>query len=158
MVPKMLTASGILFGCVAGRLVGNLAESFVDNVIRDKVSPVIGSIIYCELALGTAEHSGIYIGDDKIVHLDGDSEMIEIATPKVFINRLDGYNTAMSIYVSCNGTCAVGNDEIAQKAKDKVGSRRDYNLILDNCHKFTSGCITGNFENADSFLWCSSQK
>ena len=39
-----------------------LARSFIDNVIRDRVEPVIGSILYCDLALGYIEHSGIYVG------------------------------------------------------------------------------------------------
>ena len=34
-----------------------------------------------------------------------------------------------------------------------VGKSRDYNFIMDNCHQFTSGCLTGDFENADNFLW-----
>lgn len=134
------------------KLIGNLCESFVDNVFRDKVSPIKGSVVYCELVFGYAEHSGIYIGDGEIVHLDGDGR-IEIVTPEYFKGRLNGYNTAMNIYVSCNGTCAVGSDEIAQRAKEKVGSYRNYNLIFDNCHQFTSGCITGRFENTDNFLF-----
>jgi hypothetical protein len=34
-----------------------------------------------------------------------------------------------------------------------VNDYRDYNLILDNCHQFTSGCLSGNFENAHNFFW-----
>ena len=52
---------------LAGKSVlGNLAESFIDNVIRDKVTPVPGSVVYCELAYAV-EHSGIYIGDPVIL-------------------------------------------------------------------------------------------
>ena len=131
----------------------NLVESFVDNVIKDTVHPVKGSVVYCELVFGSAEHSGIYIGDNKIVHLDG-SGNIEIVTPMAFLGRLGGLNSAMSIYVSCNvDSLPVGGDAIARKAKSMVGKRREYNVILDNCHQFTSGCITGNFENPDNFLW-----
>ena len=24
---------------------------------------------------------------------------------------------------------------------------------MDNCHQFTAGCLTGNFEEAKNFLW-----
>lgn len=24
---------------------------------------------------------------------------------------------------------------------------------MDNCHQFSSGCITGNTENSDNFFW-----
>jgi len=133
-------------------ILGNLAKSFFDNVLRDCVYPVKGSVVYCDLAFGNAEHSGIYIGNNEIVHLDG-SGNVEIVDPKEFLNRLDGFNLAISIYVSCDGSSAVGGDTIAKRAKKMVGEKRDYNLIFDNCHQFTSGCITGNFENSDNFLW-----
>ena len=128
-----------------------LLKSFIDNVIRDTVVPVKGSVVYCSL-FEYAEHSGIYIGKNKIVHLDG-SGIIEVVSPKEFIERLGGFNTAISIYVSCNGLSATGTNTIARRAKKMVGKGRKYHVILDNCHQFTSGCITGNFENSDNFLW-----
>ncbi len=139
-------------GAVFGKVADNLAESFVDNIIRDKVAPAIGSILYCELVFGTAEHSGIYIGENKIVHLDGSGRVGKVS-PIKFMDRLGGLNSAISIYVSCDGCSAVGSNDIAMKAKSMIGHERDYNLILNNCHQFASGCITGNFENSDNFLW-----
>jgi hypothetical protein len=130
----------------------SLAESFVDNVIRDKVSePAIGSVLYCDLAGGLGEHSGIYIGNDQIVHLNGNGR-IEIANPYQFLNRLGGNNPAVTIYVSCTEETPVGCKIAAQRARSMVGESRNYNVILDNCHQFTSGCLTGNWENADNFV------
>jgi cell wall-associated NlpC family hydrolase len=60
------------------------------------VSPVVGSVVYCDLAL-TTEHSGIYVGENQIVHLDGDGD-IQIVSPDDFLARLDGFNLAMSSY------------------------------------------------------------
>lgn len=126
----------------------NFVESFVDNVIRDKVSsPTIGSVVYCDLAAGLAEHSGIYVGNNHIVHLNGDGS-IERVTPQQFMDRLDGWNTAISIYVSCNNGSPVGSRDAAKLAESKIGHQRDYNLIFDNCHQFSAGCLTGNFENS----------
>ena len=123
----------------------NFVESFVDNVIRDKVSsPAVGSMVYCDLL--TAEHSGIYVGKGKIVHLDGDG-YIEIISPEHFLERLDGLNTAISVYVSCCGTEAVGNMQAAQRARDRIGKKLEYNVIFNNCHQFTAGCMTGHFDN-----------
>lgn len=45
----------------------------------------------------------------------------------------------------------VGSKDAARRAKKMVGRYRDYSLVFDNCHQFTSGCITGNFENSDNF-------
>ena len=124
---------------------GSLAKSFVDNVFKDKVTPIKGSILHCSL-LG-AEHTGVYIGNNQIVELLGSGE-IRIASPSMFI---DGTN-AISIYVACNEKTPLGGDYIAERAKEMIGNRRQYNLILDNCHQFTAGCITGNFENSDNFF------
>ena len=57
------------------------------------------------------------------------------------------------VYVSCHNGRAVGSAQVAQRALDMVGSSRNYNFILDNCHQFSSGCLTGDFENSDNFLW-----
>lgn len=147
--PTILTVVGTIIG---GKVVSNLKDSFVDNVIRDKVIPKPGSIVYCELAFGNAEHSGVYIDSDNIVHLDG-SGAIEAVSPKTFLNRLGGFNSAVSIYVSCKDEFSVGNKSVADRALSMVGKSRKYNIIMDNCHQFTSGCISGNFENSDNFLW-----
>ncbi|QOH81206.1 lecithin retinol acyltransferase family protein [Plesiomonas shigelloides] len=129
----------------------NFTEAIIDNYLRDKVDePVLGSVVYCDLAFGYAEHSGIYIGNGKIAHLNKYG-CIEAVTPKEFI---DG-TTAISIYVSCSDffAFATGSDEVAERAKSMLGCSRDYNVILDNCHQFSAGCLTGNFENANIFLW-----
>ena len=132
---------------------GQFAQSFFDNVFRDLALPTRGSVVYCDLALSTAEHTGIYVGDNKIVHLDG-SGLIEVVTPEKFLQRLGGWNTAMSIYISCHGKHAVGSDRVAARALSMVNRRRRYNVIFDNCHQFTTGCLTGDFDtNGCNYLW-----
>lgn len=125
----------------------NTIESFVDSY-RDQVEPVIGSVLYCDLAFGYMEHSGVYIGNNKIVHLNGGGE-IEAVSPKGFIDC----GTAVSIYVSCRDTNPVGSKQAAKRAKSMIGHSQNYNFILDNCHQFSSGCLSGDFKNAHSFLW-----
>ncbi|MBA1245821.1 hypothetical protein [Pseudomonas japonica] len=124
----------------------NVIEGIVD-ACRDSVKPRIGSVVYCDLAFGYMEHSGIYVGDNRIVHLTGDG-IIEFTTPKGF---LDG-GTGVSIYVSALDEGAVGSQQVADRALAMVGKGRSYNFLLDNCHQFTSGCLTGNFENSRNFL------
>ncbi|MBL0711673.1 MAG: hypothetical protein JJV99_11775 [Colwellia sp.] len=129
----------------------NAFESVVDNYMRDTISePAIGSIVYCDLFLGYCEHSGIYIGNDEIIHLNKKG-IIEKVDLKNFIKS----TTALSIYASCIDSEAMGNQAIAQRALDFLlfSEQRNYHVILDNCHQFTSSCITGNSENSDSFLW-----
>ena len=81
------------------------------------------------------------------------SGAIESVSKKEFLARLGGMNPAISVYVSCSGKNPVGNREAAERAESMIGRSRDYNFILDNCHQFSSGCITGNFDNSDNFLW-----
>jgi hypothetical protein len=137
---------------ILGKPINNLVESVVDNVIREKVGiPAIGSVVYCDLAAGQAEHSGIYVGDNSIVHLNGDGN-IEKVSPTEFMQRLGGLNTAISIYMSCNDGIAVGSPEVATRAISMIGKSRGYQFIMDNCHQFTAGCLTGEFENPTNFF------
>lgn len=137
---------GIALRVIGVIVAANAAKSLVDGV-RDKVVPKKGSVLYCDLAFGTASHSGIYVGNNRIVQLSG-SGRIEKVSPKKFI---DG-GTAVSIYVSCREDEAVGSAQVAKRARSLVGSRRAYNVVMDNCHQFSAGCLTGDFEGAANFL------
>lgn len=122
----------------------------IDNVFRDSVLPTPGCVVWCDL-VWALEHSGIYIGDNEIAHLNGDGE-IEAVSPEEFINRRNGKNLAVSIYVSCFDKDPSGSKAIAKRAKSMIGKQRKYHLLADNCHQFTSGCITGDFETADNLF------
>lgn len=137
-----------LGGCA---VINNFSGSFIDNVIREKICYLPpGAVVYCDLLC--FEHSGIYVGNDKIVHLDGSGD-IELVSPKTFISRLGGFNNAISIYASCIGTSPVGSEDVANRALNMVGNYRNYNLVLDNCHQFSAGCLSGEFDNPCNFLW-----
>jgi hypothetical protein len=119
---------------------GSLTESLIDNVFRENVTPVPGSILHCSLY--GVEHTGIYLGSHSIIELQGTGE-IRRTTPKGFIS---GTN-AITIYVACDGTSPLGSDIISDRAQSMAGKNRRYNILLNNCHQFTSGCISGDFEN-----------
>lgn len=125
----------------------NTVESIIDGC-RNRVVPEIGSVLYCDLAFGYMDHSGIYIGDNKIVHLNRHGK-IQVTTPKGFING----GTAIHIYVSCRNGASVGSSLSAERALSMIGGSRRYHVLLDNCHQFSCGCLTGNFDNTDNYLW-----
>jgi len=127
------------------RHVASPIKSFVDSVFCTKVEPVAGSILHCSLY--GAEHTGIYVGRGKIVELLG-SGLIRKCSPAQFI---DGTN-AMTIYVACHDEQPLGSREIAKRAASMVGNVRSYKLVSDNCHQFTCGCITGEFDNSTNFF------
>ncbi|GAB6263409.1 lecithin retinol acyltransferase family protein [Photobacterium sp. R1] len=121
----------------------NLAESFIDNVLVDKTAPKRGSVVYCDLAFGYADHSGIYIGNGQIVHLNRKG-MIEVVSASAFIRD----TTAISIYVSCDAHGeAIHNEVAAKNAEDYLGKEIDYHPLWRNCHQFASYCVSGESEN-----------
>lgn len=128
-----------------------LAEHVVDNHVKDTVDePAVGSPVYCDLVFGSSEHSGIYIGNGQIIHLNSKGE-IETVTAEDFVSG----TTAQSIYVPCRGDKPVSDPVYAERAIIyQMGiSRREYNVIMDNCHQFSAACLTGDPENSNNFLW-----
>lgn len=120
--------------------------------------PAIGSVIFCKL-VGNAEHTGIFIGhlgeyDKCIVELGGDGE-IRLVTPQKFLEGPSGLRlSGIAIYSSCDESGnPIGNYQVADRAKNMIGTTRNYNVAMDNCHQFSCGCLSGNFENSNNFFW-----
>jgi hypothetical protein len=128
----------------------SVGKSIVDNYVRDTVYPAEGSVVYCDLA-GVVEHSGVYVGGGRIVHLDG-SGTIEVVSAEQFIRRQGGLNPAITIYVSCRGGEPVYSPATARRALEYVNKTREYSVLFDNCHQFTAGCVTGEPNNPDNFF------
>ncbi|MDD2721872.1 MAG: VWA domain-containing protein [Gallionella sp.] len=119
---------------------------FVDSVFRDKVIPVPGSVVYCDLWLAV-EHSGIHVEGGRISNIvvDGVAESsvtfseAECFTSKSTLGRM--------IYVSCNGDGAVGHPAVARRAMKYVGERALYGLVFKNCHAFSRKCLQTTGDN-----------
>ena len=114
---------------------------------KNKVYPEMGSIVYCDLALGYAEHSGVHVGAGQIIHLNGKGE-IEMVSGEDFV-----VGNSKTVYVSSANGEAVGSDAAVARAWEMLGKKRDYNFLIDNCHQFSSGCLNGDFEYHLNFLW-----
>lgn len=127
----------------------DISKLALSALFEETVEPEIGSIVYCDIVPGYAQHSGVYIGDGEIVHLTS-SGLITTTSPNKFMNK--GIKLATCIWVSCCGEEPVGSQIVAQRAKDKLYSFREYNLLLDNCHQFCAGCLSGDFENSSNIL------
>ena len=115
---------------------------FIDSHFRDHVTPVPGSVVYCDLWLG-AEHSGIYVGDGKISNIVVDSitsasAAVELDSPQSFTSKS---TLGRKIYVSCNLEGAVGHPWVAHGAHAHVGERSFYGLVIKNCHSFSTRCV-----------------
>lgn len=123
-------------------------ETIFDTIFNDNVEPGIGALVYCELF--KMEHSGIYLGGNRIAQLNGKGN-IEVVSPSSFTDNITTIDRDIFIPVKTDGT-PISLYTAAENAKKMIGNKRDYNLILDNCHQFCSGCITGDFDNVDNFL------
>ena len=110
------------------------------------ILPVKGCILKCDLGV-LLEHTGLYIGNGRIVSLNRHSQ-IRIETEHSFFPPGTTPNSNR-IYAACYGKTdePLFSPEIARRAKKKVNQETPYNVLFNNCHRFTTGCITGNFEN-----------
>lgn len=77
-------AAGIADKCVAMSVDKEVGESVVKNAFCDKVRPVRGSILKVDLVGGLAEHTGVYLVNDRIAEVsevDGRAEVRVVAHP-----------------------------------------------------------------------------
>lgn len=123
------------------------AELIYKHFIAERVTPKIGSVVYVSLAGPFAEHTGIYIGDGRIVQRNGNG-LIEVVDETEFLRK----TTGIEIYVSCNDDDAVGSHIVANRAIAQIGNQVKYSFYNKNCHQFVASCLTGNL-NTEAFLF-----
>ncbi len=113
---------------------------FIDNYFRDKVTPVAGSVVYCDLWV-LVEHSGIYTGDGKISNIvvEGFAESeVQHSDARDFTSKS---TLGRKIYVSSDKYGAVGHETVANGATGHLGERSFYGLVVKNCHQFSEKCV-----------------
>ncbi len=128
---------------------------FVDSVFRDKVTPLPGSVVYCDLFVAV-EHSGIYVGNGEISNIvvDGVAESTVCrSNPRSFTSKSV---LGRKIYVSCDSHGAVGQAIVARGAEVHVEERAFYGLVFKNCHQFSNKCVDyAGQDIADASLFAS---
>lgn len=115
-------------------------KKYFCSIRGQRVKPSLGSIVYCDLPFGL-EHTGIYVGRNRIVHLDGNGKIVS-TSPQKFIQRLEGWDDSLDVYVSCAGEKAIHNKELASIARSYAGLTTGYNIAIYNCHNFVASSIT----------------
>lgn len=113
---------------------------WIDDTFRGKVLPVPGSVLYADLWVG-AEHSGIYLDAGRISNIEVDgfaAGVVRACSARSFTSKS---TIGKKIYVSCDGTGAVGHVAVANKAQERLGERSFYGLIIKNCHQFSMECV-----------------
>ena len=82
--------------CIIAEKPFDWIQRLLDALFVHNVQPAIGSIVYCNLLIAV-EHTGIYVGNNKIVHLDGEG-IVKLVSPKEFCQRLGGFNPANTVF------------------------------------------------------------
>ena len=113
----------------------------------------VGSILKVDLSLN-ADHSGIYLGYGNVAELDG-SGKIMVRHLDDFLKGDRSWRCGQKIYAAYDSKNRefLAEDKIALRAIKSLCEIRDYGLMTENCHKFSTGCITGNFYSNVTFLF-----
>ena len=82
--------------CIIAEKPFDWIQRLLDALFVHNVQPAIGSIVYCNLLIAV-EHTGIYVGNNKIVHLDGEG-IVKLVSTKEFCQRLGGFNPANTVF------------------------------------------------------------
>jgi len=116
-------------------------DSYVRKIVERPKALVPGCIVVCDLAASWADHSGIYVGRNRIIELNGDGNFRKVS-PQEFVS--DGtFRTGKTIYVACRNGKPITARGITSRARQALGTRVNYCVRSNNCHRFTAHCVTG---------------
>ncbi len=101
------------------------------------VEPVCGSIVCCGI-YEVFQHTGVWV-DGNIIELRGNG-LIRAVSPQRFLEDRSGNR----IYVACDDQrkplVAPGCSELAAS---RLFEYSEYDVIKNNCHRFTLSCVNG---------------
>jgi hypothetical protein len=107
----------------------------------------VGAVVGCEI-FQFFEHTGIYIGDGQIVELSGSG----LVRPLSFQRFLADRSGLELMFATTPSGDIIGSERAANRAIEKIYSYQDYDLLRNNCHRFTYSCISGNSLPLTSFF------
>ncbi|MCY1292642.1 hypothetical protein D9M69_464860 [compost metagenome] len=123
-------------------------SAFFDQVLDREQSLVPGCIVACDLA-GALDHTGIYVGRNRIVERNGDGS-IKKTSVHDFMNS-SALRSGINLYVACAKGKIISSPAISRRAREMVDRRHGYDLIHENCHRFSVYCATGRWQRITTF-------
>lgn len=128
----------------------SLLKAIIYAGLDKEADLVPGCIVVCDLAGSIADHTGIYIGENnRIIERNGDGKIKKV-TPYDFMNS-HGLRTGVTLYAAYSNDKIISDPDISNRAIAAVGDKSKYNLIFNNCHRFTAYCATGAEHSATTF-------
>ena len=105
-----------------------------------------GSVVCCGI-YGVFQHTGIYVGDDTIIELHG-SGLVKGMSLRRFLDQRSG----SQIFVAADSKGQALTERSAiDVASALLYSYSDYDVLNNNCHRFTWACISGNDSPVTTF-------
>ncbi|WP_460156310.1 lecithin retinol acyltransferase family protein [Pseudomonas sp. S2_H10] len=124
------------------------SRAFVDEVFNTQKLLAPGSIVACDLA-GNWDHTGIYVGRNRIVERNGDGTVKKVSVSDFMDSSV--IRTGISLFIACSKGKPISSPDIARRARAIAGHEPGYCLITNNCHKLTAFCATGVRHDITSF-------
>jgi hypothetical protein len=113
-----------------------------------KVKPEVGSILAVGLGFGVIEHTGIYIGHGYVIEQHGDDALKKVTLQEFMDGDREFYARGLNIgiQIACDSRgIPLAKKSIATNAKqmykDYSRRKKEYSIILNNCHQFCWECI-----------------
>lgn len=115
------------------------------------LEPGLGSPVYCDLLFGLAEHSGIYIGDFDVMQLNRHG-LVEVVNLLEFTDNISTTSRDIFFPLDKSNSTSIEFKDAYWRAILNEDEKIKYNVVTNNCHKFTSGCLTGDFDQNNQLL------
>ncbi len=111
-----------------------------------KVKPLPGSIVCCEV-FNLLEHTGIWLDEDTIIELSNNG-LVKAVSASRFLSARSGKN----IFVACDQYHQpIVQEGCEQRALNSVFTYRGYDVIENNCHRFTHYCLSNDDREVSRF-------
>jgi len=111
-----------------------------------KVRPEVGAIVCCGIG-GLLDHTGIWVGDNTIIEMDGNGLIKPVS-----VQRFTEDRTGKNIFVACdsNARC-LAIETAAIRASKKIFQCEEYDMFSNNCHQFVWQCFKPNDSQLTTF-------
>ena len=117
----------------------------IDKNNITKVKPKVGAIVCCGIG-GILDHTGIWVGDDTIIELDGNGLIKPISS-----NRFIKERSGKQIYILCDSLGEpLAIESVAKNAIEQIYQCIDYHLVDNNCHQFVWQCFNSSTTKKNS--------
>lgn len=127
-------------------------EPIKNPISKNNNEPSYGSPIYTDIGFNVSGHSGIYVGNNRVIALNGRGGISKVTLSEFVSHPTTVYQYIYVPYYRHTPEWSIGFAVAGARAEEMLGKKRAYNVFIDNCHQFCTGCLTGDFENADNAL------